>query len=120
MRCLLCFLVFISSSALAQLSADFSAISTQGCSPLTVQFQDNSAGSPSEWFWDFGNGLTSTSQNPSVTYTDNGNYTVRLIVRNSLGQALAEKSNYIKVFATPRVNFSISNSSGCAPLLADF
>src|SRR6516162_1192968 len=82
MRCLFFFvLLLMSVSASAQLNADFSAVSTQGCSPLTVQFQDNSTGSPTQWFWDFGNGITSFSQNPTVVYTNSGSYTVRLIVR---------------------------------------
>ncbi|HEX5151846.1 MAG TPA: PKD domain-containing protein [Parafilimonas sp.] len=120
MRCLLGLLLLISSSALAQLSADFSAVNTQGCNPFTVQFQDKSAGSPSEWFWDFGNGITSTSQNPSVTYTDRGNYTVRLIVKNSTGQDYEEKTNYIKIFFTPKTGFITDVDSGCAPLNVQF
>jgi gliding motility-associated-like protein len=96
-------------------------VSVQGCSPLLVQFSDNSAGSPTEWFWDFGNGITSFSQNPTVVYTTAGKYTVRLIVRNAVDQDYEQKTNYITVFATPNAGFIISSGdSGCAPLQTAF
>ena len=112
MKYFLPILLIISCPALAQLNADFSASITQGCSPLTVKFQDNSTGSPTSWFWDFGNGITSTSQNPAVTYALYGNYTVRLIVRNSTEEAY--KVNYINIYATPKANFLVPvGDSGC-------
>ncbi len=51
---------------------------------LNVQFIDNSTGGTS-WFWDFGDGNTSTLQNPSHTYTTAGNYTVCLTVTGTAG-----------------------------------
>ena len=122
MRC--CLLIIISLiylSASAQLNADFSAVSVQGCSPLSVQFKDNSTGSPTQWFWDFGNGTTSFLQNPTVTYITGGNYTVRLIVRNATEEDYEQKVNYITVFSTPKAGFIItSGDSGCAPLQTTF
>ena len=106
MKCFLSILLIISCPVLAQLKADFSASVMQGCSPLTVSFQDNSTGSPTSWFWDFGNGITSTLQNPATTYTAYGKYTVRLIARDSTEEAY--KINYITVFATPNENFLVS------------
>lgn len=52
---------------------------------LVASFSDNSTGSPNAWTWDFGDGNTSTSQNPSHTYTSNGIYTVCLIATNNCG-----------------------------------
>ena len=46
----------------------------------TISFTDASTGSPTAWYWDFGDGTTSTEQNPSKTYTSPGRYTVRLTV----------------------------------------
>ena len=43
---------------------------------LTVQFTDASTGNISGWLWNFGDGTTSTAQNPSHTYTSPGTYTV--------------------------------------------
>jgi PKD repeat protein len=45
-----------------------------------IQFTDISEGSPSSWFWDFGDGTSSTEQSPNKTYTQPGTYTVRLTV----------------------------------------
>ncbi|MEP6467044.1 MAG: PKD domain-containing protein, partial [Parafilimonas sp.] len=114
-------ILIIYSSASAQLTADFFTAGTQGCSPLNVQFKDNSVGSPTSWFWDFGNGITSSLQNPSVTYTVKGNYSVRLIIRNGAEQGFEEKINYITVLAKPGVNFNvISGDSGCVSLQSAF
>ena len=51
-----------------------------------VQFTDTSAGGPTSWAWDFGDGATSTLANPSHTYTAPGTYTVSLHVVELQGQ----------------------------------
>jgi len=52
--------------------------STTGCVPLTVNF--NSGGiNAKEYWWDFGNGFTSSQPSPTITYTDTGTYVVTLI-----------------------------------------
>jgi len=56
-----------------------------------VQFSDAStdpdgAGDLVSWSWDFGDGTTSTSQNPTHTYSDAVTFTVRLQVTDSAGQ----------------------------------
>lgn len=50
---------------------------------LTVNFTDNSTGALS-WLWDFGDGNTSTLQNPSHTYATTGTYNVKLYVENDI------------------------------------
>jgi len=62
-----------------------------------VQFTDNSTGAPGSWLWDFGDGQTSTSQNPSHTYTAGGNYTVTLNATNSCGTNQLVNTNYITI-----------------------
>lgn len=52
----------------------------------TVNFTDNSVNSPIAWAWNFGDGTTSTQQNPLHIYSETGNYTVCLTVTNSCGQ----------------------------------
>lgn len=55
-----------------------------GCAPANVNFQNNSSqGSGVGYQWDFGNGGTSTSFNPSTVYNNPGTYTVTLIVTDS-------------------------------------
>lgn len=56
---------------------------------LSIQFQDFSytgfGGIPDTWTWDFGNGNTSTLQNPVHTYADTGYYEVCLTITDSIG-----------------------------------
>lgn len=58
--------------------AAFTQDTVSGDSPLTVRFTDQSLGTPTSWSWDFGDGSSSTRQNPSHTYTTAGTYTVKL------------------------------------------
>jgi PKD repeat protein len=71
------------------LTALFSASPTSGIAPLTVNFTDLSTAGPggaiTAWAWDFGDGGTSTSQNPSHTFTAAGTYTVSLTVTSPDG-----------------------------------
>lgn len=67
--------------------ASFTASPMTGKAPLPVSFTDTSAGNPTSWSWTFGDGGTSTSQNPSHTYSTPGSYTVRLTARNSTGSS---------------------------------
>jgi beta propeller repeat protein len=68
------------------LIADFSADPKSGYAPLDVQFTDNSQGATG-WNWNFGDGATSTQQNPMHTYSAAGNYTVALTASNENGSA---------------------------------
>ena len=61
------------------------AVSAQNNCTAAFLFSDNSPGSPTSWFWDFGDGNTSTQQNPTHLYVATGTYTVELIVCNSIG-----------------------------------
>jgi len=79
--------------------ADFSGTPTWGYQPLSVQFTDASVGKVDQWSWSFGDGNTSTQQNPQYSYPDAGNYTVSLTVTNiTYGKAsTATKVNYTNV-----------------------
>jgi PKD repeat protein len=78
--------------------ASFSASAVAGTAPFTVTFSDlSSVPAASAWFWDFGDGSTSTSSNPSHTYTTDGEYDVKLTVTGANGAVFAEKSAYITV-----------------------
>jgi PKD repeat protein/glucose/arabinose dehydrogenase len=84
--------------------ASFNSSVVSGSAPLTVQFTDTSTvpGIVS-WLWEFGDGTTSTEQNPSHTYTEDGLYTVRLSVTGSTGLSIEEKRSHIRVGVLPRV-----------------
>lgn len=60
-----------------------------GRAPLTVQFTDRSLNEPSRWDWQFGDGGTSTEQNPRHIYTRSGVHIVREEVANDAGSDTA-------------------------------
>ncbi len=104
--------------------AEFNANITSGTSPLSVQFTDMSAGSPTAWSWSFGDGYTSAEQSPVHTYSSEGSYQVNLTVSNEVGTDTREKEGYITVTSTlpkpPLVNFIGDNRTGPAPLTVHF
>jgi len=66
------------------LAAAFSADVTNGTYPVSVNFTDESIGSPNVWFWDFGDGGNSTLQNATHIYGGcNQTFTVNLTVTNT-------------------------------------
>jgi len=100
--------------------ANFSAKPTEGKAPLTVAFTDESTRSPTKWKWDFGDGTSSTKQNPTHKYSKVGVYTVKLTVTNAAGSNTVTKADYIKVVTKPVAAFSASPTSGKAPLNVKF
>jgi gliding motility-associated-like protein len=122
--CSLCvfFLLLIQGQATAQV-ANFTASTTSGCFPLTVNFTDASTGTINARSWAFGNGNVSNGNdtNPSATYTTPGTYTVTLTVTGTGGQTDIEvKTNYIVVHGYPTANFNFNKTEGCAPLDVQF
>jgi gliding motility-associated-like protein len=93
----------------------FSSDVVEGCSPLVVSFTDQSTGAPTAWYWEFGNGATSTLKNPSTTFFEPGTYTITLTVTNANGSNTVTKANYITVYGKPEVSFSVPDSTGCYP-----
>ncbi len=81
------------------------------CENIAAQFTDqtNSTLDPSNmWQWNFGDGNTSTSQNPTHQYSAPGTYTVALIGGNDLGcRDTAVKT--VTIFDTPTADFSFGN-----------
>lgn len=108
-------------TALAQApTANFTAAQTAGCAPIVISFQDLSTGSPTAWQWNFGNGSTSTLQNPSTTYFNPGNYTVTLTVTNGSGSNTLTRAAFITIYDKPSINFRANDSTGCAPFSVQF
>ncbi len=83
------------------LNAKFSGTPTSGASPLPVQFTDASVGGVTGWAWDFGDGSTSTEQNPQHTYLTNGSFTVKLTVTTPTGTNQRIRTDYVNVSALP-------------------
>ena len=76
--------------------ADFYAETVSGTAPLTVQFYDLSTNATS-WSWDFGDGGTSTLQDPTHTYTTGGKFTVKLTASNSGSSDVLTSTDLIAV-----------------------
>jgi PKD repeat protein len=71
---------------------------------LNVSFSDQTTLLPTSWNWDFGDGTTSTSQNPIHTYDFPGTYTVCLIVNNGCSDTICQ---LVAVSCTtPNANFT--------------
>ncbi len=83
-------------------TAELSAPSTAGFTPLTVNFSDNSLNTPTQWEWMFPGGTpsTSNSQNPTVTYNGSGLFDVSLKAINGCGSDSMTKVNYVNVLST--------------------
>jgi gliding motility-associated-like protein len=113
-------LTIITGAAFSQPIAKFSSDVVSGCTPVLVNFADQSTGNPSQWKWDLGNGTISNLQNPSVTYFQPGQYTVKLIIKSGDDQDSVVKTSYITVFQAPVVNFDADVTSGCNPILVNF
>lgn len=96
------------------LRADFTATPTFGAIPLSVQFTDTSTsnGVITEWLWDFGDGQTSTEQNPSHDYIAIGAYTVTLTVTDSTGSDSVIRENAIGALEVIKATETIGVSGG--------
>lgn len=93
---------------------NFVADDSSFCSaPATVQFTDLTPGAV-DWSWSFGDGATSTEQNPTHTYTNLANYTVTLIATTASGcRDTMVKSAYIRL-REPDIRINVPDG-GCVP-----
>ncbi len=98
----------------------FTATPTAGLAPLTVQFTDTSTGSPTAWAWTFGDGGTSSEQNPQHTYTAPGLYTVTLTATNEYGSDEEIRTDYITVYGPVTAQFTANVTGGTAPVAVQF
>ncbi len=108
----------------AQVTAAFTANPVSGGAPLNVNFTNQSTGGSNLTYqWDFGNGNSSTNQNPSANYIVSGIYTVTLIVwdaTHTYSDTLV-RTNYIHVFKNPIASFSVDSPHvGCIPFTVHF
>ena len=77
--------------------ANFAATKTYGHVPFTAIFNNLSIGEPDSWFWNFGDGTSSSLQIPSHVYDSTGAYTVSLAISGPNGSNSITKTNYITV-----------------------
>ncbi len=81
----------------APLNAAFSSNKTSGTVPVEVTFKDRSTGNPTSWVWDFGDGNSSTDQNPTHIYNSAGTFSISLNVGDGNATDVVTKNNSIFV-----------------------
>jgi len=92
------------TTTLGSVIANFSANPTSVCQNGTVSFTDLSVGSPTSWLWNFGDGGTSTLQNPTHQYLSPGYKTVSLTASHTGSSNTHAKNDYIHVNAIPIIS----------------
>ena len=94
----------------AQPQAAFNA-PAEVCLGAPVTFSDQSTAQNStvtQWLWNFGNGTTSTIQNPVINYSSPGSYTVTLMITSGAGCVSTTASKPVIVNQLPAANFTVS------------
>ncbi len=88
--------------------AGFTASPVAGCAPLAVNFTSTSSANSTTFNWQFPGGTpsSSTAENPSVTYSMPGTYSVTLTVNNAAGSNTATQTNLVVVNGLPTVSFN--------------
>ncbi len=102
----------IMNTVYAQPHADFTMDSATSCTGGTVHFTDNSNAPNStvtQWFWNFGDGGTSTLQNPSHSYAAPGTYSVKHWVISAATCMSDTMTKPVTVVPLPAVSFTVSN-----------
>jgi hypothetical protein len=79
-----------------------------------IQFSDLSDEDAISWVWDFGNGATSSEQNPTHVFGKRGTYEVELVIKNELGC----ESSIIKTFSITK-SFRLMIPTGFTPTLGE-
>ena len=87
--------VFTSNVFATTVKADFKAKQVVGYVGMPVQFEDASLLPGDQWSWDFGDGGSSSNQNPSHTYQAAGTYDVALSIAND--QDTETKTGYVTI-----------------------
>lgn len=70
------------------------------------------------YLWEFGDGSTSTMENPTHTYSQEGNFTIKLTTTNACGSNTITK--VITAVFPPTAAFTADKTTGCAPLTVNF
>ena len=103
-------------------NCQWSVLSNQGTAPFSTYFSDHSTNTTpgaDTYYWDFGDGNTSTSDNLWFTYNISGTYTVNHSFNNGLSMSWLNRTAYITVgtpVVAPVASFYGSPSIGAEPL----
>jgi PKD repeat protein len=114
-------MVSSTSYAVGSSVSSFAANVTGGVTPLTVQFTDTSAGTPTnwDWYWSADETKDSDLEDPTATFTT-GTYNVRLWTDNAIGGSWANTTVITVSAGAPAAAFSGTPVSGITPLTVTF
>jgi gliding motility-associated-like protein len=101
--------------------AAFTPSVTFGCVPLTVSFTNNSTAffGIKDFVWDFGNGQTSTTKNPTIVYNNAGIYHPKLIITDNNGCTDTVVYDSIMAGVKTHPDFVASKQQGCKSDMRD-
>ncbi|MEL6524684.1 MAG: PKD domain-containing protein, partial [Chloroflexota bacterium] len=100
--------------------AAFTQDRTTGTTPLVVRFTDQSSGEITSRSWSFGDGGSSSIQNPIYTFRTAGTYTVTLTVTGPGGSSNVSREIVVNTPDAPTAGFNSSVTSGDSPLDVSF
>jgi gliding motility-associated-like protein len=99
-------------SALDYPVSDFTVQNAIACSNDPTVFMSQAYSNPGqafqEWFWDFGNGMSATTQNPEIIFSNNGDYQVQLTT--SINGCSSTSTQTININDGPTAIFSTETS----------
>ena len=95
--------LFTSNVFATTVKADFETKQIVGYTGIAVNFEDASLLPGDSWVWDFGDGNSSSSQNPSHSYADAGTYDVSLSIAN--GANTETKIGYVTILPLTNVPY---------------
>ena len=101
--------------------ATFTKDTAGGCGPLTVNFTNTSSiiNSTIEFFWNFGNGITSTDAQPApVTFIQSPEYrdtVYHVVLKAYNGCDTTVWRDSIKIRTNPKARFALDTTAGCSP-----
>ncbi len=95
----------------------------------TVIFQDTMSTKITHYYWDFGDGKSSTAKKPTHTYSASGAYKIRLFVRDSIGGCMDSTTrnltingcnSSVNIWNTQNILYFLTQASGIYKLKYDF
>ncbi len=99
--------------------AAFNLNDSAGCAPLSLSFLDSSSHA-SSWFWNFGDGQSSTLASPLHTYQQDGYYNVTLIVQGPSGCRDTIQADSLVHISSVHAGFISNKTADCAPAVINF
>lgn len=91
---------------------EISSATPQQCTDSVLLFKNTTKGNVSDYTWNFGDGVTASSSNPSHKYTAAGTYTVKLIVKNA-GDCVDSISQVVLIGNKPVAAFTATSANVC-------